>query len=38
MAPLQSIYYFYQSAVENIAPSCTVFEIFDIEEYREFEI
>jgi len=29
---------FYWSAVVNIALSCTIFELFDIEQYRDFEI
>ena len=27
----------YQSAVVNIALSCTIFEIFNVEEYRDLE-
>jgi len=29
---------FYWSAIVNIASSCTVFELFDVEEYRHLEI
>jgi len=28
----------YQSAIVNIAVSCTIFEIFDVQEYRDPEI
>ena len=29
---------FYWSAIVNIALSCTVFELFDVEQYRDLEI
>jgi len=29
---------FYWSAVVNIAVSCTIFELFDVEKYRDLEI
>jgi len=39
MAQLDRSYaIFYQSAIVNIALSCTVFKIFDVEEYRDLEI
>jgi len=28
----------YQSAIVSVALSCTIFEIFDVEEYRDREI
>jgi len=28
----------YQSAIVTTVPSCTIFEIFDLEEYRDIEI
>jgi len=27
----------YLSAIVSIAPSCTIFELFDVEEYRDLE-
>ena len=35
---IRHIYDFCQSAVISIALSCIVFEIFDVEEYRDLEI
>jgi len=29
---------FYWSAIVNIAVSCTIFELFDVEKYRDLEI
>jgi len=29
---------FHRSAIVNIALSCTIFDIFDVEEYRDLEI
>jgi len=36
MAPFDTT--FYWSAIVNIALSCTVFELFDVEYYRDLEI
>jgi len=39
MAPSDRPYTaFYWSAIVNIAQSCTVFELFDVESYRDLEI
>jgi len=39
MAPFDRPYAtFYWSAIVNIALSCTIFELFDIEYYRDLEI
>jgi len=39
MAPFDRPYTtFYWSAIVNIALSCTVFELFDVELYRDFKI
>ena len=39
MAPFDRPYMtFYWSAIVNIALSCTVFELFDVEYYRDLEI
>jgi len=39
MAPFdRSCTTFYWSAVVNIAVCCTIFELFDVEQYRELEI
>ena len=39
MAPFHRIYAtFYWSAIVNIALSCTIFELFDVEYYRDLEI
>ena len=39
MAPFDRSYTsFYWSAIVNIAPSCTVFELFDVEWYHDLEI
>ena len=39
MAPFDGSYTtFYWSAIVNIALSCTVFELFDVELYRDLEI
>ena len=29
---------YYQSAILNIVLSCTIFELFDVEDYRDLEI
>ena len=38
MVYIRSIIYHYQPAIVNIAVSCSIFEIFDVEEYRDLEI
>jgi len=39
VAPFHRIYAtFYWSAIVNIALSCTIFELFDVEYYRDLEI
>ena len=38
MAPFDTYATFYWSAVVNIALSCTIFELFDVEYYRDLEM
>jgi len=39
MAPFDRLYAtFYWSAIVNIALSCTIFDLIDVEQYRDLEI